>query len=277
MHNGASTDSTQPKDETVEREAHPVPVYPDLAGRVAVVTGGSKGIGAATSRMLAANGVKVAVNARAQDAIDVLVDELRASGTEAIGVAADVTRREEIERVRRAAEDALGPVDILLPFAGGFSSYTPVHEIEEDEWRSILDWNLTSTFLTMNAFLPGMIERRRGAIVTMASNTARFLDILTTASYAAAKAGVIMLTRHAAIELGTYGIRVNCIAPATTLTERVAGIMSEERQAEVGAMSPLGRLGTPEDSAAATLFLVSDSASWLTGLTLDVAGGRIML
>jgi 3-oxoacyl-[acyl-carrier protein] reductase len=152
-----------------------------------------------------------------------------------------------------------------------------VHEISEEEWREVIDWNLTSTFLTMKAFLPGMMERRRGSIVTMASNTARFLDILTTASYAAAKAGVIMLTRHAANELGRYGIRINCIAPATTLTERVAGLMGEERRAEVAAMSPLGRMGAPEDSAAAAVFLVSESASWLTGVTLDVAGGRIML
>lgn len=255
----------------------PVATYPDLAGKVAVVTGGSKGIGAAACRMLAANGVRVAVSARSREGVDALVAELEAAGGTAVGVAADATRREELERLRAEAEDALGPVEILFPFAGGFSAYTKVHEISEEEWRQVLDWNLTSTFLTMNAFLPGMIERRRGAIVTMASNAARVLDILTTASYAAAKAGVVVLTRHAAIELGPHGIRVNCIAPATTLTERVAGIMSEERRAEVAAMSPLGRMGTPEDCAAAALFLASDSASWLTGVTLDVAGGRIML
>jgi 3-oxoacyl-[acyl-carrier protein] reductase len=255
----------------------PVPTYPDLAGKVAVVTGGSKGIGAATCRMLAANGVRVAVNARTGDAVDALVEELRAGGAEAVGVPGDVTRREDNERLVRETEAALGPVDIVLPFAGGFTAYTPVHEISDEEWRTVIDWNLTSTFLTMQACLPGMMARRSGAIVTMASNAARFLDILTTASYAAAKAGVVMLTRHAAIELGKHGIRVNCIAPATTVTERVGRLMSEERQAELAAMSPLGRMGTPDDCAAAALFLASDSASWLTGVTLDVAGGRIML
>jgi 3-oxoacyl-[acyl-carrier protein] reductase len=254
-----------------------VAVYPDLDGKVAVVTGGSRGIGAAACRMLVANGVAVAVNARSREGVDAVAEELRSAGGRAIGIAADVTRPEQIERLRAEAEGALGPVDIVLPFAGGFSAYTSVHEISEEEWREVIDWNLTSTFLTMKAFLPGMMERRRGSIVTMASNTARFLDILTTASYAAAKAGVIMLTRHAANELGRYGIRINCIAPATTLTERVAGLMGEERRAEVAAMSPLGRMGAPEDSAAAAVFLVSESASWLTGVTLDVAGGRIML
>jgi 3-oxoacyl-[acyl-carrier protein] reductase len=254
-----------------------VPTYPDLAGKVAVVTGGSKGIGAATCELLAANGVRVVVCARSRDGIDAVVGELRDSGADAVGVSADCSTAADVERLRRTAEAELGPVDILLPFAGGFSAYTPVHEVSEQEWRAVVDANLTATFVTVREFLPGMIDRRRGAIVTMSSNAGRFLDILTTAPYAAAKAGIIMFTRHAAIELGKYGIRVNCIAPATILSERVDRIMSAERREEIAAMSPLGRMGTPEDCALATLFLVSDSASWLTGITLDVAGGRIML
>jgi 3-oxoacyl-[acyl-carrier protein] reductase len=111
----------------------------------------------------------------------------------------------------------------------------------------------------------------------MSSNAGRFLDIQTTASYAAAKAGVIMFTRHVAKEVGRHGIRVNCVAPATVLTERIERLMSEERRVETAALAPLGRMGTPEDVALATLFLVSESASWLTGVTLDVTGGRIML
>ena len=141
----------------------------------------------------------------------------------------------------------------------------------------IVESNLTATFLTIKSFLPGMIERRRGAIVTMASNAGRFLDMKLTASYAAAKAGIVMLTRHVALEVGQHGVRVNCVAPATVRSERVDRIMSPERRAEVARMSPLGRMGVPDDVAAATLFLASESASWLTGVTLDVAGGRIML
>jgi 3-oxoacyl-[acyl-carrier protein] reductase len=258
--------------------AHPpVPKYPDLAGKVAVVTGGSRGIGAATCRALADNGARVAVCARNQAGIDALVDELRRDGADAIGVRADVSRSDEIARLRECADSELGPADILIPFAGGFSSYTPLREISEAEWRQVIDLNLTSTFLTVKEFLPRMIERRGGAIVTMSSNSARVLDILLTASYAAAKAGVIQFTRHAAKELGPYGIRVNCIAPATTLSERVANIISDELRQRVIELSPLGRLGTPEDSALATLFLASESASWLTGVTVDVAGGRVML
>jgi 3-oxoacyl-[acyl-carrier protein] reductase len=122
-----------------------------------------------------------------------------------------------------------------------------------------------------------MIERRGGAIVTMASNAGRYLDITLTSSYAAAKAGIVMFTRHLAKEVGPYGIRANVVAPATTATERVRGVFDEEGLARVGAMSPLGRVGLPEDSALATLYLASESSGWITGITIDVAGGRIML
>ena len=258
-------------------EPRPIPTYPDLAGRVALVTGGSKGIGAATARVLAANGVKVAVNARSQPSIDAVVEELRDAGAEAIGISADVGELDAVERVRDRVESKLGPIDILLPFAGGFGAFTPIQETSEAEWREVIDWNLTSTFLAVRAIVPGMIERRGGSIVTMASNGGRYLDKLLTASYAAAKAGVVQFTRHVAKELGPHGIRVNSIAPATVTSERVERIMDDEALRKVAEMSPLGRIGTPEDCALATLFLVSESAGWLTGVTLDVAGGRIML
>jgi 3-oxoacyl-[acyl-carrier protein] reductase len=164
-----------------------------------------------------------------------------------------------------------------MVFAGGFGARTPLVETELDEWRDVIESNLTSTFLTLKEFAPGMTERGSGSIVTMASNAARFLDIKLTASYAAAKAGIAMLSRHAALELGPDGVRVNCLAPATILTARVERVLDEERRAAIAAMSPLGRLGAPEDPALAALFLASESARWLTGVTLDVAGGRIML
>jgi 3-oxoacyl-[acyl-carrier protein] reductase len=254
-----------------------VPTYPDLAGKVAVVTGGSRGIGAATCRLLAANGVRVAVVARERSAIDSVVAGIAGSGGEAIGVSADVVSLARIEEMRCTVEERLGPADILIPFAGGFGRHTPIWEITEEEWHFVIDSNLTSTFLTCKSFLPGMLERRRGAIVTMASNGGRFLDIQLTASYAAAKAGIVMFTRHVAKEVGPHGIRVNCVAPATVVSERVHRILTPGRIEEIAALSPLGRIGTPEDAALATLFLVSESASWLTGVTLDVAGGRIML
>lgn len=260
-----------------ETHTHAMPRYPDLAGKVGVVTGGSKGIGAATCWALAANGVKVAVIAREQSGIDGVVDRVRREGGEAIGISADTMSLAEIERMRDRVESEFGPTDILIPFAGGFGRHTPILEITEDEFRNVIDSNLTSTFLTVKAFLAGMVARRRGAIVTMASNAARVLDIGTTASYAAAKAGVVMFSRHVAREVGPHGVRVNCVAPATVMSERVEKLLDAKRLEEIAALAPLGRIGQPEDVAFATLFLVSGSASWLTGVTLDVAGGRIML
>jgi 3-oxoacyl-[acyl-carrier protein] reductase len=257
--------------------SRPIPTYPDLEGKVALVTGGSKGIGASCCRVLAANGVKVVVNGRSQAGIDALVDELKAGGATAIGISADCTDADAIKAMREQTEAELGPVDILLPYAGGFSKFLGIEELDIDTWREVIDDNLTSTFLSVKSVLPSMIERRTGSIVTMSSNAGRFLDKTTTSSYAASKAGVIQFTRHIAIELGKYGIRVNSIAPATVTSERVLEIMDEEARAKVAAMSPLGRIGTPEDCAFATLFLVSDSAAWLTGITMDVAGGRTMI
>ena len=252
-------------------------VYPDLRGRVALVTGGSKGIGAETCRALAANGAHVAVNGRDEAAIDAVVAECRELGAEAIGAAADVRSRAGLNELRRTVESDLGAVELLAPFAGGFSAFTPVTEITDEEWDDVLEWNLTSTFRAVQVFLPAMLEARRGAIVTMASNGARLLDKPLTASYVATKAKIVQFTRHVAREIGPQGVRINCVAPATTTSERIERIMDDESQARTAALSPLGRLGVPADTAQATLFLLSGAASWLTGVTLDVAGGRVML
>jgi len=252
------------------------PTYPDLADRVAVVTGGSRGIGAATCRLLAQNDAKVAVNGRDEAAISSVVEEIRGSGGEAIGVVADVTGFAAVERMRQRVQEELGPVDVLAAFAGGQGYPTPTEQMAEEQWRSVIDSDLTATFLTVRSFLPGMIERGRGSIVTMASSAAR-LPSQASAAYAAAKAGVVMFSRHVANEVGQHGVRVNCLAPSSVLTERVKRLMPEETQRQVAAMHPLGRMGTPEDVAMATLFLASESSSWITGVTLDVAGGRIMV
>jgi 3-oxoacyl-[acyl-carrier protein] reductase len=252
-------------------------IYPDLEGKVAAITGGSAGIGAETARLLAANGVRVAVMARRPEPVAAIVAELRAEGADAVGVTGNAASREDTERFRATVEAELGPTDLVMPFAGGFRSYTPLEDITEDEWRRVIDDNLTSTFLTVKAFLGGMIERGRGAFVTMASNSARLVDVPLTASYAASKGGVIVFTRHAAKELGRHNIRVNCIAPATTMSERLEAVMPEEIKERVTALSPLGRIGAPADSAHACVFLASDVSSWMTGVTLDVAGGRVML
>jgi 3-oxoacyl-[acyl-carrier protein] reductase len=255
-----------------------VPSYPDLADKVAVVTGGSKGIGAATCVLLGHNRARVAVCGRdAEDVERVTSDTRDAGAAEAAGFTADLTTPDGVARLRAEVEERLGPAEVLFAFAGGFGARTPLLETRLEEWNGVVESNLTSTFLTLREFGAGMAERGSGSIVTMASNAARFLDIKLTASYAAAKAGIAMLSRHAALELGEHGVRVNVLAPATILSERVKTNMDEERLAQIAAMSPLGTIGVPDDPAMAALFLASDSARWMTGVTLDVAGGRIMM
>lgn len=253
-----------------------LPTYPDLAGRVAALTGAGRGIGAATAQALALNGVAVAINDRDEDAVAATVALIREAGGTAIGVVGDAASPSVVEELRARAEAKLGPVEILMPFAGGFWRYTPIAELTEQEWRGILDQNLTSAFLAVKAFLPAMRARRAGAIVTMGSNSARSLDAILTASYAASKAAVVQFTRHVAREVGPDCVRVNCIAPATTTAPRIMRILDDAGRVELAAKAPLGGLGRVEDSAYAALFLASASAGWLTGVTIDVAGGRIM-
>jgi 3-oxoacyl-[acyl-carrier protein] reductase len=254
-----------------------LPVYPDLAGKVAVVTGGSGGIGAATCQLLAANGARVAVNGRDPARIDAVVDGILAAGGEAVGVAGDCTNPAAIDRLRQQVEQAFGPAEILAAFVGGGQARPgPVADVTEDDWRSTVDSTLTATFLTLKSFLPGMVQRGRGAIVTMASSAARLPGLGAPAPYVAAKAGVVMLTRQVASEAGPRGVRANCLAPHTVLTEQIERAAPREWRDQMAAAIPLRRLGTPEDVASAAVFLVSDSAAFLTGVTLDVAGGYVM-
>jgi 3-oxoacyl-[acyl-carrier protein] reductase len=258
-----------------------IPMYPDLAGKVAVVTGSSRGIGAATCRMLAANGAKVVVNGRDEAALHETVEKIRSDGGDATAIVADATDFDALERLRGETERAYGPVEVLGAFvAGGGPLPGPTAQITEQEWDAAIRGNLTVTFLTLKCFLPGMVERGRGSIVTMASTAARLASgdpIGAPTGYAVAKAGVVRLTQEVAKEVARHGIRVNCVSPSTILTERLEAMIPADRKAKMTAMHPLGRLGTPEDVACAVLFLASESSSWITGVTLDVAGGQIMV
>jgi 3-oxoacyl-[acyl-carrier protein] reductase len=250
------------------------PRYPDLEGRVALVTGGSRGLGAQAALTLAANGAAVVVTGRDTDAIAVQVERIRAAGGRALGVAADCTAPADVERLRATAEDELGPVELLAAFAGGDGEHPDraLPDVTDEDWHSVIDANLSATFFTLRAFLPAMMRRGGGAIVLMSSTAAR-RQTPAPYAYTAAKAGIIAMGRKAAAEAGPHGVRVNCIAPSMVPTESRVVDYAPEYVAENW---PLGRLGTPADVANATAFLLSDAAGWLTGITIDVAGGRVM-
>lgn len=251
-------------------------MYPDLNGKVALVTGGSKALGAGTSRALAENGVRVAVNGRDEAALAAVVEGIRAKGGDAIAVPADLTDADAVSALRDTVERQFGPVDIVAAFAGGNGIPAPSAELGAERWRATIESDLTSAYLTVTAFLPSMIERRTGSIVTMSSTAGRQPSPANIA-YAAAKAGVVMLTKHLANEVAKHGIRVNCLAPSSVVNERIQSVMSAEQLADLGRSFPLGRLGDPADVAAATLFLASDASSWITGVTLDITGGRVIV
>jgi len=249
-----------------------------LEGRVALVTGSSRGIGAEIARVFSREGAAVAVHGRDQAAIDGVRSDIERDGGRALAVAADVIRFSEIESMRQRVESSLGPIDILVANAG--ASLTgpgqALEEIPEEGWRASLDANLTATFLTLRSVLPGMKQRRRGAIITISSAAARRPSPNSPIPYAVAKAGIQLLTQEVAAQAGPFGVRVNCIAPETILTERNQAQIPEAQQRKMIEDHPVRRLGTPEDVARAALFLASEESAWISGVILDLAGGSVL-
>lgn len=250
--------------------------YSGIEGRTAVVTGGSRGIGAAIGRLLAAQGARVIVNGRDKDALDQVVGEIRSGGGTAHPVVADVTDPGELARLRDESERVYGPVDLLAVVAGIGGYPSAIKDLSPQAWRENIEANLTAPFLTLREFLPPMQERGRGSVIAVASNSAR-LPFHPSPAYAAAKAGLLMLMREAASQAAEHGVRVNAVAPAMTMNDTIRARMPEETQRKVARSFPLGRMGDPMDTAEAAAFLLSDAASWITGVTLDVAGGQVMI
>jgi 3-oxoacyl-[acyl-carrier protein] reductase len=244
-------------------------------GRVALVTGGSRGIGGAIAQALAAHGAKVLVCGRDREALAGVVAEIRNRGDQAEMGVADVTNQADVEALRQTAEAAFGGVEFLVVCAGSGVAAKPLIDEDPTEWCRTLYANLTSAFFTLKTFLPPMYARGRGSVVTMASSAGRQPSGASFA-YSAAKAGLLSLTRQAGIEAAAHGVRVNAVAPSAIVTGRLSALPVENLQ-RIAQSFPLKRLGTVDDVAAATLFLLSDAASWITGVTLDVAGGRVMM
>jgi 3-oxoacyl-[acyl-carrier protein] reductase len=252
--------------------------YPDLAGKVVLVTGSSRGIGTAIARLFAEQGAKVAVHGRDVSATSSVQREIERGGGRAIQVTGDVTRFEHIEMMREQIERELGAIDILVANAGGSQTRPgPLDEIDEQGWRASIEGNLTATFLTIKSVLPGMKLHRAGNIVTISSAAARRPHPQSPVAYAAAKAGIQMLTQHLAAQAGPFGIRVNCVAPEIILTERNQQQIPEAQKQALLEMHPIPRLGTPDDVAQAVLYLASAESSWITGVILDVSGGGVMV
>jgi 3-oxoacyl-[acyl-carrier protein] reductase len=233
---------------------------------VALVTGGSRGIGAAISRELARAGAKVAVNCRSgTDAAEQVADEIGG-----VAVPADVSNPEEAQALIERVEGELGDIDALVNNAG-VTRDTLIARMSDDDWQTVIDTNLRGTFNTARAVSRKMMRRRAGSIVNL-SSVVGIHGNSGQANYAASKAGIIGLTKALARELGSRGVRVNAIAPGYITTE-LTDVLNDEQRGLILGNTPLGRLGEPEDVAGAVRFLCSDDAAFITGEVLLVDGG----
>ena len=241
-----------------------------LAGKVAIVTGGTRGIGLAIARLLAEDGASVVVSGRDAARLDAAVKELESLGAPAMGVAADAAKREDADRLVEATRERFGRIDVLVNNAGITRDQLLVR-MKDDDWDQVLDTNLRGVFLMTRAVGKVMMRQKSGRIINIAS-TAGAMGNPGQVNYSAAKAGVIGLTKAAGRELAHWNILVNAVAPGLIETDMAASIPAEAREAMLQQV-PLKRIGQGREVAEVVRFLAGDGASYITGQTVHVNGG----
>ena len=252
-----------------------------LLDRNAMVTGAGQGMGLAIAKGLYQEGARVFLLDVNEEAVAAAAKQIDSSGVRAVGRRGDVTKSDDVQELARELKALWGSVDILVNNAGG-ALHTPhlLDEIQEKDWNLVVDVNLKGAFFCCQAVIPEMAKQGKGVIVNMSALAGHWRASLAGVQYVAAKAGVEGLTRQLAYDWGKSGIRVNAVAPTVTLTgDRIQGLWeakSEDEKRKVLAAIPLGRLGTMEEVASAVVFLASDESSFITGITLDVNGGRYL-
>ena len=257
-----------------------------LENRVAVVAGGSAGIGKATCMLLARAGAKIVMVARTQPRLDNALADVLAAGGDAIAIQANIQREDDVKRVFDTTIEKYGKVDIAIPLAynGGDFPIKTAAELSLEEWNTVFLGNSTATFLCVREALKYMIPARSGAIVTFSSAAADF-GLAERSAYSATKGAVVSFTRAVANEVGKHQIRINCVSPVAdseglrkgmSAQAEVSGVDFEPLYASLGTSAPLGRIPSPEEVAQVVMFLISDASSGMTGQTVDVNCGSRM-
>ncbi len=247
----------------------------DIAGRCALVTGASSGLGRHFATMLAAQGAKVAVVARRIDRLDGLVAEISAAGGTAVAASCDVTDGASVNAAIETAEEALGPIDILVNNAG-ITISKPLLDQGEDDWRRVIDTNLNGAWRVAQAVARRMTARGSGGSIVNIASIAGLSTMARVPAYVASKAALVQLTKTMAAELAPEGIRVNAIAPGLFPSELSDGYLSSEPGKAAISRIPLGRVGDPAELDGPLLLLVSGAGSFMTGAVLVVDGGALV-
>jgi NAD(P)-dependent dehydrogenase (short-subunit alcohol dehydrogenase family) len=266
--------SVSPQDDAMATLLACVGTTPLLADRTILLTGAAGGIGRETARLLAAAGARLALTDLEAGALQATADELARGGTAVTAHAMDASDREAFAAFARSAADELGELDGLVNCAGLWRT-APYDALDDADWERVMHANLGTAVAGCLAVLPGMVERRRGAIVNVASTAGEYGSISPATHYAAAKGGVIGFTKSLAREAAPAQVRVNAVSPGPTETAAL-GIKTDEQRAAAGARTLFGRLGRPEEIAAGCLFLLSPLATFVTGHVLRVNGGSLL-
>lgn len=245
----------------------------DLKGKVALITGSSRGIGKATAEAMARAGARVVISSRKADACAAVAGAITEAGGEAMVVPCDVAKKDDLRTLVDKIIDAWGRIDVLVCNAAINPHHGPLAEITEDAFDRILDTNVKNTLWLCNMVIPGMAERKDGAVIAV-SSIAALKGTRRIGAYAMSKAAVIQMVRNLALDWATSGVRVNGIAPGLVRTDMARALWDDpENYAKVLSAYPMGRIGEPEDIAGAAVFLASPAAAFITGQTIVVDGG----
>jgi dihydroanticapsin dehydrogenase len=241
-----------------------------LAGKVAIVTGGSRGIGKAVAVLFAQHGAHVVITSRNKSELDYTKEK------DILEISGDIRKTVDVENVVKKTIETFGRIDILVNNAGIFPKIKPLHEISEEEWNEVIDVNLTGQFRFTKAVIPHLMKTS-GCIVNVSSDAGlKSFENFEADAYTASKGALVLLTKAWAVEYAKYKIRVNCVCPGIVDTDMTKPWLGSDADRTMAVSEhPIGRIGMPEDVANAILYLVSEDSSWITGAVLPVDGGAI--